>query len=68
MSSPIKLTIKPETILKNSQNNELIQKLLESSIINDWERKFLENIRENKKLSPKQQDCLKSISQKVSDI
>jgi len=62
------LTAKPETILKNSQRSDLIQKLLESSIITNWERRFLENIRENKKLSPKQQDCLNNISVKVGGV
>lgn len=49
---------------KREQLQQLIASLLESPTLTNWERSFLESIRNQRKLSPKQQEKLNVIATK----
>lgn len=53
---------KPATLTAQETENALIEKLLASGRLNDWEYGFCQSLKENRKRSPKQRDKLHAIA------
>lgn len=56
---------KPSTEQRRAELRRAIAQLLESPLLSDWDRGFLESIRSQKKLSLNQEACLNRLEGKV---
>lgn len=55
---------KPETKERHKKRRTLVKTLLQQSNLTTWEREFLLNIQDKRKLSPKQEEVLTKIAAK----
>lgn len=55
----------PQTATRRASENQIIDRLLATGHLNDWEIQFCQSIRDRKKRSPKQKEKLQKIAERL---